>query len=54
MRSGVGTNDKGGDQVCFSNSGAAGNEFRLGNECWTYGEIAWSLMYPQGKGSNAP
>jgi maltoporin len=54
MRSGVGTNDKGGDQVCFSNSGAAGNEFRLGNECGTYGEIAWSLMHLQGKGSSAP
>ncbi len=54
MRSGVGTNDKGGDQVCFSNSGAAGNEFRLGNECSTYGEIAWSLMHLEGKGPNAP
>ncbi|MCO4793293.1 MAG: carbohydrate porin [Bacteriovoracaceae bacterium] len=54
MRSGVGTNTKGGDQVCFSNPGAAGNEFRLGNECSTYGEIAWRLHHMTSKGVNSP
>lgn len=45
MRSGVGTNSKGGDQVCFSNPGTPGNEFRLGNECGTYGELAFKLKH---------
>ncbi len=40
VRAGAGTNDKGGDQVCFTNPGAGSNEFRLGNECDTYGELA--------------
>ena len=39
LRSGIGMNSKGGDQVCFSNPGAVGNEFRVGNECTTYGEL---------------
>lgn len=40
LRAGIGTNLKGGAQECFSNSGAPGNEFRLGNECGVYGETA--------------
>ncbi len=39
LRSGIGSNGKGGDQQCFSQNGSAGNEFRLGNECSTYGEF---------------
>jgi maltoporin len=45
-RAGVGTNTFGGDQECFYNQGAGGwngngrNEFRLGNECSNYLEIA--------------
>lgn len=40
LRSGIGANGKGGDQECFSQQGTPGNEFRLGNECSTYGELA--------------
>ena len=42
FRSGTGWNQGGGRQRCFTNPGAAGsaNEFRLGNECSTYGEAA--------------
>lgn len=45
-RAGVGTNTLGGEQECFYNQGAGGwggigrNEFRLGNECSNYLEIA--------------
>lgn len=45
-RAGVGTNTHGGDQECFYNQGSGGgsgigrNEFRLGNECSNYLEIA--------------
>lgn len=39
LRSGVGSNFKGGDQECFNNPGTPGNEFRLGNECQNYGEL---------------
>ena len=38
VRSGVGTNNKGGDQVCFGLPGA-GSKWRLGNECENYGEF---------------
>ena len=38
VRTGIGTNNKGGDQVCFGLPGA-GSKWRLGNECENYGEI---------------
>lgn len=41
LRSGIGSNTKGGDQTCFQNPGTAGNEFRLGNECSNYGEMVF-------------
>lgn len=41
MRSGVGTNGTGGDQICFKAPGAA-SKYRLGNECETYSELALS------------
>lgn len=44
LRSGIGSNGQGGDQVCFSNPGAAGNEFRVGNECTTYGELVFTTF----------
>ncbi|MEO5668074.1 MAG: carbohydrate porin [Bdellovibrionota bacterium] len=41
FRSGIGRNDKGGAQTCFSNPLAGGhNDFRLGNECGAYGELS--------------
>jgi maltoporin len=43
MRSGTGDNDKGGKQVCFNNPGSVANEFRLGNECGTYGEASFRV-----------
>lgn len=39
LRSGVGSNSEGGDQVCFQLPGA-GSKYRLGNECETYAELA--------------
>lgn len=54
LRSGVGTNSKGGDQVCFNNPGTPANEFRLGNECSTYGELGWRLLHINGKHQDAP
>jgi maltoporin len=39
VRTGVGTSDQGGEQVCFHLPGSGGNAWRLGNECGTYGEI---------------
>jgi len=41
LRSGVGSNDSGGDQVCFKLP-AAPAKYRLGNECETYGELSLS------------
>ena len=38
VRTGIGSNSKGGDQVCFGLP-QAGSKWRLGNECETYGEI---------------
>lgn len=32
-------NGKGGGQQCFHQKGTAGNEFRVGNECTTYGSL---------------
>lgn len=48
LRSGIGSNGNGGDQVCFNNPGAAGNEFRVGNECTTYGELAITSFVKRG------
>ncbi|MCB0422297.1 MAG: carbohydrate porin [Bdellovibrionales bacterium] len=45
VRSGVGTNDKGGSQICVGNSGAGSNEFRLGNECGIYNEMAFQANH---------
>lgn len=42
LRAAVGNNGKGGKQECYGNKGAPGNEFRLGNECGIYGELALS------------
>lgn len=48
LRSGIGSNGKGGDQVCFNNPGAAGNEFRVSNECTTYGELVITTFLKRG------
>jgi maltoporin len=45
LRSGVGNNLSPKKQTCFSNSGTTGNEFRLGNECGTYGELSTSFEF---------
>ncbi len=50
-RAGTGTNTFGGDQECFYNQGAGGwggigrNEFRLGNECTNYLELALTFHH---------
>lgn len=44
FRSGIGSNSRGGDQICFKNFGP-GNEFRLGNECTNYGELQFSMHH---------
>lgn len=40
FRSGIGTSAGGGDQACFQLPGAP-KKYRLGNECETYGELAF-------------
>ncbi|HJV53379.1 MULTISPECIES: carbohydrate porin [Oxalobacteraceae] len=40
FRSGFGTSSQGGKEACFGLAGA-GSKFRLGNECETYGELAF-------------
>lgn len=45
FRAGSGTNSLGGDQECFHNAGSTGNEFRLGNECGSYGEILFKIKH---------
>ncbi len=54
LRTGVGTNSKGADQSCFNNPGTSGNEFRLGNECTTYGELTFIGNHLKKKNSNDP
>lgn len=54
VRAGVGTNDKGGSQVCVGNSGAGSNEFRLGNECGIYNEMAFHAQHLKGKTDKSP
>ncbi len=51
LRSGIGSNGRGGDQECFNQPGTPGNEFRLGNECSTYGELALATFVKR-PGSN--
>lgn len=54
LRSGIGANGRGGDQECFNQPGTPGNEFRLANECSTYGELALATFVkrpgPEGTG----
>lgn len=45
LRSGVGNNLSPKKQSCFSNPGSSGNEFRLGNECGTYGELTTAFEF---------
>jgi len=45
LRSSVGNNLSPKKQTCFSNSGISGNEFRLGNECGTYGELSTAFEF---------
>ena len=40
FRSGFGTSSEGGKEACFGLAGA-GSKYRLGNECETYGELAF-------------
>jgi maltoporin len=54
LRTGIGTNSKGGDHVCFNNPGSNGNEFRLGNECSTYGEMTFVGHHLKGKRPTDP
>lgn len=46
MRAGVGTNNKDGEQKCFS-APYSGNMFRLGNECTNYGELVFKANHIQ-------
>ncbi|ACG75466.1 porin LamB type [Anaeromyxobacter sp. K] len=43
LRSGIGGNDKSGNQVCFATAPLS-YKFRLGNECETYGELEFSQV----------
>ena len=50
FRSGIGWGSKDGGQTCFSLPGAQGNgNFRLGNECGTYGELQFDHNLFDGK-----
>jgi maltoporin len=50
VRSGIGWSEKKGGQTCFRLPGAAGNgNFRLGNECETYGEAEFGQTLYEGK-----
>jgi maltoporin len=44
LRTGVGVHERGGPEDCLNNPGAWGNEFRIGNECDTYGETTFNFM----------
>ncbi|WP_137936052.1 carbohydrate porin [Chitinivorax sp. B] len=51
LRSGAGSSSKGGKQVCFQLDGAP-SKYRLGNECETYGELAFDAdLYKSAQGS---
>jgi len=50
FRSGIGWSEKDGGQTCFGLPGAQGNgNFRLGNECGTYGEAQFDHNLYEGK-----
>lgn len=50
LRSGAGSSSKGGKQVCFQLDGAW-SKYRLGNECETYGELAFDAdLYKAAEG----
>lgn len=50
LRTGTGTSSKGGKQVCFQAPGAP-TKYRLGNECETYGEVAFSVPFGKADGA---
>ena len=50
MRTGTGSSSEGGKQVCFSAPGAFA-KYRLGNECETYSEAAFSLPFGKSDGA---
>jgi maltoporin len=52
MRSGSGSNFNGASQQCFHQQGTPGNEFRLGNECGTYGEAYFQAYTDRSKDVN--
>lgn len=55
VRAGTGSNGKGAAMECYSNKGAAaGNEFRLGNECGIYGEFQFGAHLLKSEGDKAP
>lgn len=45
LRSGVGNDLSSNKQKCFNNPGSQGNEFRLANECSTYGETTFLFNF---------
>lgn len=49
FKTSVAQSKDGGKHKCINNSGAKGNEFRLGNECGQYGEINFNLNYEDSK-----
>ncbi|RZA05146.1 MAG: carbohydrate porin [Proteobacteria bacterium] len=51
LRAGAGNNGVGGKQECYGNKGTPGNEFRLGNECGIYGELALSAPLLKDEGT---
>lgn len=55
LRSGVGNGLSSNKQKCYNNPGSQGNEFRLGNECSTYGEttFAFDFLDPVQEKSNS-
>lgn len=52
LRSGVGNGLSANKQKCFNNPGSQGNEFRLGNECSTYGETTFLFDFLDSPQSN--
>ncbi|WKB52965.1 maltoporin [Eleftheria terrae] len=52
FRTGVGSSSEGSKQACFQNPATGDVKYRLGNECETYGEVAFSL--PFGKKDTGP
>ena len=48
VRTGTGVTSEGGKQACF---GIAPAKYRLGNECETYGEVAFALPFGKSDGA---